>query len=121
MTIVLIWKLRGQERISSFAVASLQPLPGKKDQFGQAFARLQVPPIAFGSGSRDMGRVSMLLMAAIVAFGLAAMTAAEEQRASVRPATYSNRPDPRYRAWLLRPKRRDEPFALPEHFGHRSA
>jgi hypothetical protein len=35
---------------------------------------------------------------------------AEEQRSSARPAPSTRRPDPRYRAWQLMPKRRDEPL-----------
>jgi len=57
-----------------------------------------------------MNRVSMVLMAAVLALGLAALVTAEEQRATARPASYSSRPDPRFRAWQLRPKRRDEPL-----------
>ena len=56
-----------------------------------------------------MGRVLMLWMAAALALGLVALAAAEDQRLSARPAS-SQRPDPRYRAWLIRPKRRDEPL-----------
>jgi len=52
----------------------------------------------------------MLLMTAVFALGLAALVAAEEQRASVRTATNTQRPDPRFRAWQLLPKRRDEPL-----------
>jgi hypothetical protein len=52
----------------------------------------------------------MVLVVAVLALGFAALVVAEEQRASARPATYSNRPDPRFRAWQLLPKRRDEPL-----------
>ena len=57
-----------------------------------------------------MNRVSMVLVAAVLALGLAALVAAEEPRASARSASYSNRPDTRFRAWQLLPKRRDEPL-----------
>ena len=57
-----------------------------------------------------MNRVSMVLVAAVLALGLAALVAAEEPRASARPTSYSNRPDVRFRAWQLLPKRRDEPL-----------
>ena len=57
-----------------------------------------------------MGKVSMLLIAAVLALGLVALAVAEEPRSTARSTTYSARPDPRYRAWVLRPKRRDEPL-----------
>jgi hypothetical protein len=61
-----------------------------------------------------MGRVSTLLMAAVIALGVAAVAAAEEPRSAGYSSAYSSasarRPDPRYRAWQLRPKRRDEPL-----------
>lgn len=56
-----------------------------------------------------MGRVLMLWLAALLALGLVALAAAQEQRGSLLSAS-SMRPDPRFRAWQLRPKRRDEPL-----------
>jgi hypothetical protein len=58
-----------------------------------------------------MGRVSMWSMAVVLALGSTALVAAAEQPVSARAAySVSDRPEPRYRAWLLRPKRRDEPL-----------
>ena len=57
-----------------------------------------------------MKRVSMVLMAAVLALGLAATVAAAEQQASTRPAAFPHRNDVRFRAWQLLPKRRDEPL-----------
>jgi hypothetical protein len=57
-----------------------------------------------------MGRVSMLLMAAVLALGLAALAAAEEPRSSGYSSASTRKPDPRYRASQLRPRRRDEPL-----------
>ena len=57
-----------------------------------------------------MNRVSMVLMAAVLALGLVALVAAQESRPHARPASYSSLPDSRFRAWQLRPKRRDEPL-----------
>ena len=56
-----------------------------------------------------MGRVLMLWMAAVLALGFVAVAAAEEKRSSVQSAS-SARPDPRYRALQLKPRRRDEPL-----------
>jgi hypothetical protein len=56
-----------------------------------------------------MGRVLMLWVAAVLALGLVALAAAQEQRGSVLSAS-SVQPDARYRAWQLRPRRRDEPL-----------
>jgi len=56
-----------------------------------------------------MGRVLMLWMVALLALGFVALAVAQEQRGSMLSAS-SMRPDPRYRAWQLRPKRRDEPL-----------
>ena len=47
----------------------------------------------------DMGKVSILVTLGVLALGLAATAHAQDRR-----------PDPRYRAWQLLPKRRDEPL-----------
>jgi len=58
-----------------------------------------------------MRRVSMLLMAVVLASGLAALAVAQDQASARLAASYSNRPqDARNRAWQLLPKRRDEPL-----------
>ena len=56
-----------------------------------------------------MRKVSILMMGGILALGLS-QAGAQEPRSSVRTESSTRRPDPRYRAWLLAPKRRDEPL-----------
>ena len=57
-----------------------------------------------------MGRFSTVLITTVLALCLVALAAAADQPSSARRTVSSNRPDPRYRAWLLQPKRRDEPL-----------
>lgn len=71
---------------------------------------MRVRPIASVSrGVAIMRKVSILMMGGILALGLS-QAGAQEPRSSVRTESSTRRPDPRYRAWLLAPKRRDEPL-----------
>jgi hypothetical protein len=58
----------------------------------------------------NMRKISMLVMGGLLALGLVATAGTEEKRVPAREAAPSRHSDPRYRAYQLRPKRRDEPL-----------
>ena len=92
-------------------MASLQPLPVKKPQFRQAFARMRARPIASGSGEMANMRTISILGLALLLVTAASAQVAHVEGGARRLSGADDQADAHWdRAYELRPRRRDEPL-----------